>query len=247
MSNVRVDYTGQKFNHLTILGDVEDRVTKSGQKIRRVNAICDCGSTTIYSYDLREIICGNTKGCKECRAERHSIDRKLPFNQYKIDGDKVYIYHDTIPDFYTIIDLKWLDYFKNYHLGCTPNVPEDSYWYIMQNGKRKKIHQIICGYRADHIDGDKNNNQESNLRKCTHQENNLNRRGNYNNKAGYKGVTTCSRLKKKKYCAKIEHLGKQYNLGYYEKPEDAAKAYDRKAIELFGEFAWTNFPRSNYE
>lgn len=30
MSNVRVDYTGQKFNHLTILGDAEDRVTKSG-------------------------------------------------------------------------------------------------------------------------------------------------------------------------------------------------------------------------
>jgi hypothetical protein len=35
--------------------------------------------------------------------------------------------------------------------------------------------------------------------------------------------------------------GIRYHLGYFEIEEKAARAYDRKALELFGEFARTNF------
>ena len=36
-------------------------------------------------------------------------------------------------------------------------------------------------------------------------------------------------------------LGK-INIGYFDDEVDAAKAYDRKAVELHGEFATLNFP-----
>jgi hypothetical protein len=37
-------------------------------------------------------------------------------------------------------------------------------------------------------------------------------------------------------------MGREYFLGSYEKSETAARAYDRKALELFGDFARLNFP-----
>ena len=33
-----------------------------------------------------------------------------------------------------------------------------------------------------------------------------------------------------------------YRGGTFESPVDAARAYDRLAVELYGEFAWLNFP-----
>lgn len=61
-----------------------------------------------------------------------------------------------------------------------------------------------------------------------------------NNTSGYKGV---SYNKRDKYQAKIK-FNKQIHIGYFEDPIRAAKAYDAKALELFGEFAQLNFPES---
>ena len=36
-------------------------------------------------------------------------------------------------------------------------------------------------------------------------------------------------------------------LGYHRTAEEAARAYDRKAIEMYGEFAYTNFPSEEYK
>ena len=88
---------------------------------------------------------------------------------------------------------------------------------------------------CDHIDRNGLNNQNDNLRNCSHTQNNMNRmpRG----KSKYKGVS----FKRNKPTARIFFNGKTIYLGCFQSEELAAIAYDNKAKELFGEFANLNF------
>lgn len=98
------------------------------------------------------------------------------------------------------------------------------------------------GIVADHVDGNKLNNRLCNLRKCTQAQNTRNKRVSKNNQLGLKGVTTIKRKRSVSYRATIEFKKRRFTLGCFKSPEEAAKAYDTKARELFGEFAWVNFP-----
>ena len=93
---------------------------------------------------------------------------------------------------------------------------------------------------VDHINGNPLDNRKSNLRICTNAENQRNRGVNKNNTSGYKGV--CWAKQNKKWKARIKHNGKLIHLGYYKDKEEAARAYDKKAKELHGEYAYLNFP-----
>jgi hypothetical protein len=64
-----------------------------------------------------------------------------------------------------------------------------------------------------------------------------NRRKPINNKSGFKGVT---KEPFGKYRASININGQQSLIGYFGTAQEAADAYDLKAIELRGEFALTN-------
>jgi hypothetical protein len=57
------------------------------------------------------------------------------------------------------------------------------------------------------------------------------------------GVTPCG----DKWQAQIRHNGRQYYLGLYDDEVEAAKARDRKALELLGESAYLNVPPENPE
>jgi len=113
------------------------------------------------------------------------------------------------------------------------------------NGEVITMHRVImnnpAGMDIDHIDGDGLNNQRSNLRICTHAENVRNRKKPIVNNEKYIGVKTYKGIFKTSYRAIIGHNGKVYHLGMFPTAEDAAMAYDKKARELFGEFANTNF------
>ena len=89
----------------------------------------------------------------------------------------------------------------------------------------------------DHINHIKDDNRWVNLRAATSAQNRANTKKRINNKAGYKGV--CWDKQKKKWCANITHISKHMHIGYYTTPQEAAEAYNKKAIELFGEFAYT--------
>jgi len=96
----------------------------------------------------------------------------------------------------------------------------------------------------DHIDGNGLNNRIENLRVVDRKQNMYNRPIYKCNKIGYKGVWLDERSRR--YRATISKDKKAYWLGTYNCPIEAARAYDRKAIELHGEYARTNFPIEDY-
>jgi hypothetical protein len=105
--------------------------------------------------------------------------------------------------------------------------------FIMNANKDQKI---------DHINGNGLDNRKENLRFATHQENNFNKKPYENNQCGYKGVRQVNN-RSKPYIATITYNALARYIGSYYTVEEAAKAYDKKATELFGEFAYLNFPQ----
>jgi len=63
-----------------------------------------------------------------------------------------------------------------------------------------------------------------------------------NNKYGLKGVFFDKYTNK--YRARINYKGKTIYLGRHKDIKDAGISYDKKALELFGEFAFLNFPKN---
>lgn len=103
-----------------------------------------------------------------------------------------------------------------------------------------QMHVQIMGCKnIDHVDGDGLNDQRYNMRKCTKQQNNMNMRSNKNTSSIYKGVSWGKR--DKRWTAQITINKKCIHIGSFKDEIEAAKAYDKKAVELFGEFARPNF------
>ena len=93
---------------------------------------------------------------------------------------------------------------------------------------------------VDHIDCNKENNHISNLRWATYQENSMNsQKTTKTTLSKYKGVSFDKRYNK--WRARLTFNNKTIHIGYYDNEEDAAKAYDVKASELFGQYAKLNF------
>lgn len=104
------------------------------------------------------------------------------------------------------------------------------------------MHRAIMGVYdpaiiIDHIDGNPLNNQRNNLRMCTQSENMMNRAPNKGKK--YKGVFKCGWVNK--FRAGIKHNKKNIYLGYFYTEEEAAMAYDKAALSIFGAHAKLNF------
>jgi hypothetical protein len=126
-------------------------------------------------------------------------------------------------------------------------------WYAVRNGqrvagKRSKVRmhrEVLCcsgGMEVDHRNGNGLDNQKGNLRVATDTQNAQNRR-KISRRAGkppaspYKGVRSRAASK---WEARIIVEGKALSLGRFSSEEDAARAYDAKARELFGKFAKLN-------
>lgn len=118
-------------------------------------------------------------------------------------------------------------------------------YYRTQNGKRiskmVRMHRVITnapdGMEVDHRDRIATNNQRSNLRLCTRDQNNINRVF-ARNTSGFNGVRWHKR--DEKWIAQISFNKKRIHLGSFESPIEAAKSYNLAALEYHGEFAKLN-------
>lgn len=108
-------------------------------------------------------------------------------------------------------------------------------------GSAVLMHRLLTGAKSgeyvDHINGNTLDNRKSNLRICRKQQNEFNTKRRSDNKSGFRGVC---RARGRKFRAYIVKDGCQYSLGQFDDPVEAAKAYNSKAVELFGEFARLN-------
>ena len=138
-------------------------------------------------------------------------------------------------------DYEWLNQHKWHVLKHGRTEYAGSY----QDGKYIKMHRVLlsapAGLVVDHRDGNGLNNRKSNLRLCTHQENIYNQRPRLGAKSRFRGV--CWHKRRRRYEARIQKDGKRYSLGSFADEIEAAVVYDIKAMELFGEFAYFNFPK----
>lgn len=105
------------------------------------------------------------------------------------------------------------------------------------------MHQLIMPVKKpleiDHANGNALDNRWSNLRACTRRQNKMNNRTHKKRSSTpsiYKGVYR----HKNKWQARIQLNGESYHLGSFALESDAALAYNKKAVELHGEFARLN-------
>jgi len=157
---------------------------------------------------------------------------------------------------------------ENYHLPAI--VDDEDYercvkykWYAHEVGKSTKtiyvqrptynkitkkkstqfLHNFILGENIngggiDHKFSNGLDNRKTEIRFCTQSQNAANQRKKQNCLCLFKGVT---KRKNGKYVSQIKFKGIVIHLGTFIYPCEAALVYNKKAIELFGEFSRINF------
>lgn len=162
---------------------------------------------------------------------------------------KSLVSYDTNTGFFTWINNNRPHVVAGDIAGC---LHSSGYIHIGILGKIYKAHRLAFLYMTgafpkdfvDHMNDVKNDNKWDNLRTCTKSQNEACKSIGKSNPSGYKGVSWCKKDKKFRAFAKFN--GKQISLGYYDCKHEAAKAYNRKSIELHGEFAFLNDIQRNY-
>lgn len=113
-----------------------------------------------------------------------------------------------------------------------------------KNQKSKSIymHRLVrkvpSTLEVDHINGNKLDNRKVNLRKVTSSQNKCNRPLQRNNSSGLRGVIW--NKQRGKWMAQIKSKNQYHYLGLFTEKKDAALAYNKKAVEFFGNFARPN-------
>ncbi len=128
-------------------------------------------------------------------------------------------------------------------------------WYRTGNGYAARhekgtvllMHRVILnaprGVGVDHIHRERLDNRRCNLRFATHFQQAYNSNISRKNTSGYKGVSFSKY--DRRWVSEIRCGGRDYFLGMYSSPEEAAIAYDFAALALHREFAATNFQYSD--
>ena len=144
--------------------------------------------------------------------------------------------HGHVIDHSTVSDDKWYlcmkySWYKSHGYAAS-----------FVDGKQTRLNRFISGAPkdtvADHIDNNKMNNTNENLRSTNHGVNNHNRTKKKNASSQYFGV--CYNKKGNVWTSEIRKDNKKYYIGRFKVEIEAAKAYNIKATELYGNCAKLN-------
>ena len=127
---------------------------------------------------------------------------------------------------------------KGSHAGTVIGTKKPKgYMVAVVDGEMYRVHHLVWMYHhghfakeLDHINRVRDDNRIENLRPCTHSQNLGNSAPRVHK---YKGVTFCKQTGK--WRAQLKNRRQRF-----ETIEEAALAYNRWAIEHFGEFAYIN-------
>ncbi len=141
-------------------------------------------------------------------------------------------------------DYEWLNQYSWHYGGdgyarATHRTPKK----VLTLYMHRMIMKAPKGKEVDHINGNRIDNQCSNLRICTRLENSRNttvKKANATSK--YRGVCLMKVKKYSYWLATITIKKKGITIGTFPTEHHAAMAYDLWAKELFGEYASLNFP-----
>lgn len=192
--------------------------------------------------------------CKDCgkKCHKHSYIcrtctniRQRKLNKYKIIGDYVEMESSNNKGCF-VFDLEDLEKIRPYTWAIFDGRNKYVICDVRKGDKvdRMKMHRLILNMPSagrdpcvDHINHDGLDNRKVNLRICTNQQNNYNSRPQKGKK--YKG--TFLDIRTNKYISNIGPHKNRIFLGSYEKEDDAASHI------LYKEFAYTNFPKQEWE
>lgn len=159
--------------------------------------------------------------------------------EIKLTQGKIALVDDE--DFERLSRFKW-------HVRLRGNIIYAARSCPIGNGKyrRMPMHREVLRLAGatpiiDHRDLNGLNNQKSNIRICTHEQNRQNKGPLVTNTSGIKGVSWDK--KNKRWVSHICCHGKQRNLGRFSDKESATIAYNSAALKLHGEFACLNDAR----
>lgn len=210
---------GEKSGKLTVISFCEIR--KNGTYW---NCVCDCGNKTkVSTHNLTHL---KTKSCGCSKSEflkksktKHNMCKS---SEYEIwVGIKKRCCNEKSPSYKNYggrgikICDEWSESFENFYKDMGDR-PSDK-------------HEI------DRIDNDGNYCKE-NCRWVTRSVNSQNQRKQKGKSSNYRGV----RKEKNRWEVGIMKNGKRYYLGRFVLEKEAAEAYNKKAIELYGENAYLN-------
>jgi len=135
-----------------------------------------------------------------------------------------------------ICDLAWKSLVKD-HTTYAVNL-------VCDGTRELRLHRLVmCASGRqiiDHRDGNGLDCRRQNLRITDHHGNAWNRAIALGHSSRFKGVAIHRQTGK--YEGYIRKDRKKIHLGLFNDEESAGRAYDAKALELFGEFARLNFP-----
>ncbi|MEE8382238.1 MAG: HNH endonuclease [Thermodesulfobacteriota bacterium] len=115
------------------------------------------------------------------------------------------------------------------------------------------MHRLIMlprtGEEIDHINNNKLDNRRKNLRVCTRSQNERSKpKISISCNSAYKGVTLDKRMPigQRRWNARIKPNKKAIHIGSYLTEKEAALAYNKAALEHYGDFAYQNIIKEEF-